>query len=116
MISHQQLFVFIKNLYPSNSPGASILYDDLDVEDDGGFVVAAVSDMTNVLGAFADALMFFGADGTRQGEFRDSRIKHPSAVVVLQRDTPFGAAGDLLLTEKESHTVWRLHLNRSGWR
>jgi hypothetical protein len=90
----------------------SVLYDDFDVEDDGGFVVTVVSDFTNVLGAFAGELMFFDADGTRRGEFRDSRIKHPSAVVVLRRDTPFGAKGDLLLTEKESHTVWRLHLDR----
>jgi hypothetical protein len=49
-------------------------------------------------------------------EFRDSRIKHPSAVVVLRRDTPFGAKGDLLLTEKESHTVWRLRRDRRGRR
>jgi hypothetical protein len=90
----------------------SVLYDDFDVEVDGGFVVTVVSDFTNVLGAFAGALLFFDADGTRQDEFRDSRIKHPSAVVVLRADTPFGAKGDLLLTEKESHTVWRLHLDR----
>ena len=82
----------------------------------GGFVVAAVSDLTNILGAFAGALIFFSKNGTRQGEFRDSRIKHPSAVVALRKDTPFGAAGDLLLTEKESHTVWRLRLDRRGWR
>lgn len=92
-----------------------VLYDDFDVVD-GGFVVAAVSDMTNVFGAFGGALAFFGADGARRGEVRDPRIKHPSAVVVLRRDTPFGAKGDLLLTEKESHTVWRLRLDRSGWR
>jgi hypothetical protein len=92
----------------------SVLYDDFDVEDDGGFVVAAVSDFTNMLGAFAGALVFFDASGARRGEFRDSRIKHPSAVVVLRRDTPFGAKGDLLLTEKESHTVWRLRLDRRG--
>lgn len=95
-------------------PQTGVMYDDFDIVEDGGFVVAAVSDLTNMLGAFAGALMFFREDGTRRGEFRDSRIKHPSAVVVLQRDTPFGARGDLLLTEKESHTVWRLRLDRRG--
>lgn len=52
------------------------------------------------------------ADGTRRGEIRDSRIKHPSAGT----DTPFGARGDLLLTEKERRTAWRLRLDRSGRR
>jgi hypothetical protein len=52
------------------------------------------------------------ADGTRRGEIRDSRIKHPSA----RTDTPFGARGDLLLTEKERRTAWRLRLDRSGRR
>jgi len=42
-----------------------VLYDDFDVADGGSFVVAVVSDMTNMLGAFAGALVFFSADGFR---------------------------------------------------
>lgn len=86
-----------------------VVYDDFDVVDDG-FVIAAVSDLTNVFGSFSGALAVFGADGMRRHDIRDTRIKHPSAVVMLHTNTRFGEAGDLLLTEKDTHTVWRLRL------
>jgi hypothetical protein len=86
-----------------------VLYDDFDVVDDS-FVIAAVSDLTNVFGSFSGALAVFGADGIHRHDIRDARIKHPSAVLTLHTDTRFGESGDLLLTEKDTHTVWRLRL------
>jgi hypothetical protein len=90
-----------------------VMFDDFDIID-GRFVVAMVGDFANVLGGFSGAIVFFDENGVRESEITDPRIKHPSAVKVLRSDTQFGRAGDLLLTEKDSHTVWRMRLKRSA--
>lgn len=87
-----------------------VFFDDFDTVDEG-FVVAAFVDAKNVSGA----LRFYDRDGTHRATFSDPQIKHPSAVIQIRRAPDFGEAGDLLVTEKDSHTVWRLRLSNQPW-